>query len=101
MTSLGTFQLGQKPTLTLTYTDVDGALADPSSPVLQVKYPDGTETDYTTGFTKVSLGVWTWAFPDVLSLDGRYFLRSTDDGSVGFSEEAEFFVASSHFTALP
>ena len=98
---LDSANLGTKPTLTFTFRDVDGALTNPGPLTLQVQEPDGTETDYSTGFTQQSTGVYTWTFPAVLTQAGRYYVRVVDDTSVGFSEEGSFSVPASEFSALP
>ena len=70
------------------FTDADGALADPTTVVVTVQAPDGTQTTPST--TKEAVGRYSATVePDQA---GVWAYRWVGTGAVAAAEEGQFFV---------
>lgn len=82
------FDIGDRLTLTASFRDADGELADPSEVTLDVLSPDGTVTRIDVD--SASTGVWTGTVdPDT---SGRWVYRWVGTGAVVAAEEGSFSV---------
>lgn len=61
------YDIGDKPRLTTTFTDIAGALTDPASVVCRIKTPSGVTWVYTydidAQMTKTSAGIYNLDLP--------------------------------------
>ena len=97
--------VGDRPTATFTFYDLDGVLINPSTVKVVTRSPVGTETTYTYGvaveLSNPSTGVFEFLFPQ-LTAAGRWYIRCNGSGSVTSSLEDSFEVrASGYTTPLP
>lgn len=76
-----------------TFTDVTGALADPTTVTANVIRPDGTLVPVTT--TSTTVGVWTASW--IVDQPGRWGYKFTGTGAVTASMEGALDVTSSRF----
>ena len=75
--------VGSRPTVRMTFQDVNDDLADPSTIVVKVKNPAGTTTTWTSPDAAISqeiTGVWLFTFPAALTLAGDYWFYSVGSG---------------------
>lgn len=77
------YDIGDTVQLTGTFTDANGALADPTTVVCRLLKPDGTTATLTA--TKQSTGVYTATA--TIDQDGTHWFRFTGSGTVGASDE--------------
>jgi hypothetical protein len=102
MSSLGTFDIGDQVEVTATFTNLAGALTNPSTLAWQVIQPDGTTTAYTQASTEVanpSTGVWTLTFVITANDPGRWHVRARGTAGVKAADEDWFDVRRSAFTS--
>lgn len=74
---------GQRVTMTVTFTDGDGAAFDPSGVEFRVRRPSGVVDTYNNGDAGVTNpAVGTWKLSYVIPADGRYVVtvESTQSG---------------------
>lgn len=84
--------IGDVKRLQATFTDVSGALANPTAINLIIREPDGTEITKVIGdMTNPSTGVFhfdhTWTVKP-----GRHIVRLESTGTVATAERTEFWV---------
>ena len=80
---LTTIYVGGRPSVRMTFTDVDDDLADPGSITVKVLKPDKTTATYTTPdgtISQESAGVWVFQFPDGLDQGGTYWVYIVGSG---------------------
>lgn len=83
----------------LGFTDVNGALADPTTVTLKVRDPNGTETPYVFGssaIVKDSVGKYHFDLGPLLTA-GRWFYRWIGAGAIVAAAEGSFAVTKSAF----
>jgi hypothetical protein len=94
------FNIGMRPTLTATFRDIDGDLADPTAIVFRLRPPRGEVVEQTQAFaTNVSTGVWEWQVPDALTLPGTWWVQALATEGLQTADEICFTVAKSKFAA--
>jgi len=90
----GSFDIGDRKKLTITLTDEDGAVADPTWLAFKMKEPDGTETTYgyltDEELVKSATGIYyvDWPFAQA----GRHVFRFTATGALVTAEQEEVYV---------
>ena len=80
------YDIGDRPTVTGTFTSSAGTLTDPTTVTVRVREPDGTETLYTSPVASIvnsSTGVWAFTFPAALDAAGDWEHRSRSDPTSG------------------
>jgi hypothetical protein len=71
-----TYDIGDRPTITATFTNLAGDLANPSAITFQTKAPDGTVvTDNQADATNTGVGVWTYLLPAAFNAAGTWVTR--------------------------
>jgi hypothetical protein len=101
MSSLGTFDIGDQVQVTATFTNLAGALANPTTLTWQVLQPGGTSTTYTEVSPEVantSTGIWTLTFVITANDPGRWHVRSRGTAGVKAADEDWLDVRRSAFT---
>lgn len=88
---ISTFDIGALARLTGTYTDINGALVDPTTASVSVKAPDGTVTTATP--SKDSTGIYHYDFQTTLW--GNHFYRFTGTGAAVGAGDSQFLVKQS------
>lgn len=89
------YDIGDQPQLTFTFTDVDGAVADPTSFTITFQAPSGTETVKTQAdCTHVSTGVYR--YNHLFTEAGRWQVRVVSSGAVVAAEQTHFDVRESN-----
>ncbi len=90
----GPYQEGTLIQITGTFTNKDGAAADPSTILVKVKDPIGAETTYTYGVdvnvTKASTGVYNATLTPAIA--GLWWYRWEGTGALIAQDEASFTV---------
>lgn len=97
-----TFDIGDRPTATVTFKNVAGVLTDPTTVVFLTLSPAGTETPYTSpdaAIANPSVGVWTFTFPAPLTEPGSWYLRAKGTAGLQSAGELLFKIRKSKFTA--
>lgn len=96
-TSIGAvYQIGDVLRLKATFTDIDGAVADPTTVTITVLAPSGTETEKTYGaaqVTRVSTGVYYYDFS--VTESGKHYFNWSAGGAYVASDQGAFQVAKS------
>lgn len=71
------YDVGDQPTVTGLFTDIDGNPADPTSILVRVRNPDGTTIDEydETDLENPTVGTWTFTFPTPFTDDGPYIVK--------------------------
>lgn len=90
------YQVGDLLRLKATFTDVDGAVADPSTVTVTVLAPSGTETEktYAAGdLVRVSTGIYYYDF--TVTESGRHYFTWDAGGAYVASDQGAFQVAKS------
>lgn len=98
------YDIGDRPTVTATFTDADGVAADPTTVVVKTRTPAGTETTYTSGSSATivdtaTTGVWTFTFPAALAENGTYRVRFKGTAGLEAAGEIEVKVNSTQFAS--
>jgi hypothetical protein len=92
------YDIGDKPTITATFTNEAGTLTDPSTVAFMVRTPAGVETS-AAFTTHPSTGVYTYQLP-TFDLAGTWIVRSKATGAtLTGAKEDRFEVRRSGFTA--
>jgi hypothetical protein len=89
------YQIGEAPTLTVTFHDAEGNLVDPDIVTLKVLTPDKDIVPLTP--TRKSLGVWGAIYSLVGAKPGKYTYRFEGTGIVQAAAEDIFAVVESAF----
>jgi len=88
------YDIGDGRRFTATYTDIDGAAADPTTVTVRIREPDGTVTAYVYGtdaeVVKSTTGVYyvDWTFNQT----GRHQVRWEGAGDVTTAQQTEVYV---------
>lgn len=92
--------VGGRPSVQMTFTDVDDQLADPGSILVKVLKPDMTTATYNTpdgSISQDSTGVWVFQFPAGLDLSGTYWVYMVGSGGgADAASEIKLLVHGSH-----
>lgn len=95
---MGTTDIGDKPRLKATITDINGDAADPSTVTFEMTEPDGTTTTYVYGtdpqVSKESTGIYYVDWP--ITQQGVHYYRFTGSGNVVAAEESSFTAPASN-----
>jgi hypothetical protein len=84
------YDIGDVKRCQATFTDVNGALANPTTVTLIVREPDGNETTILqASMTNPSTGVWYYDF--AIAKAGRHVERWIGTGTVAVGEKTEFW----------
>jgi len=95
-----TFDIGDRPRVTATFTDIDGTPATPSTIVVKVRNPAGIETTYTSPdatITTPATGTVRFTWPEPLDTPGVWAVRIAGTAGVEAAAETTFRVAPSSF----
>ena len=88
------YDIGDRPTVTASFTDVAGTLTDPSTVVAIVRTPAGVETTTTSpnaALVNSSTGVWAFTLPTAFDAAGNWRVRIK--GTAGLIAAAETTLA--------
>lgn len=87
------YDIGDQPTVTATFRDIDEVLTDPSAITIKVREPDGTETAYDqTDATNPSVGVWSFLMPAPLDSCGIWTVKFFGTAGLIAAQETSFKV---------
>lgn len=95
------YDIGDRPTVTATFTDAAGALTDPSTVVAIVRTPAGVETTTTSpnaALVNTSTGVWAFTLPTALTAAGNWRVRIKGTAGLIAAAETTLAVRASAFT---
>ena len=96
-----TYDVGDRPTITATFTSTAGVLTDPSTVVFRWRDPAGVETGYTyltdSQVTRTSLGVFAFT-PPTIALAGAHWCRAKGTAGLIAAGETGVGVRASQFT---
>ena len=102
MPTPATFDIGDQPIYSVTFTNTAGVVADPSTVVWLYRTPAGVETSYTYGasvsVTRVSTGVYEFTVPTITAA-GSHAVRAKGTAGLVTAVEQEFRVRPSNFTS--
>ena len=87
----GTYDIGNLAALTGTFTNQQGAQADPSSVVMRYKKPNGTILTATP--TKSSAGIYSYLL--ALDIAGTYYFRFEGTGALVAAGDGSLIVTDS------
>lgn len=93
--SIKEYLVGQMPQLTFTFTNAANVLTNPTTIVVQITDPTGTQVNTTSpnaAITVPSTGVWVYTAPAALSIVGTYIWRVKATGTLTDSDEGTFTV---------
>ena len=90
------YAIGNKPRFTVTFTDVFGGLANPTTVVCKVRDPAGVIT--TPVITNDSTGIYHADYATSLALQGTWYVRFEGTGAVVAADERSFVVDVSAFS---
>jgi hypothetical protein len=92
-----TYNIGDLLRIRATFTDIAGAVADPTNVTLKVKAPSGTITTYTYPGTvsKESNGIYYYDFP--VTASGVHFYNWAGTGAYTAADESQFSVVTTQF----
>lgn len=98
---MSTFDIGDQPTLVVTFKTADGTLADPTGITFEVLHPsdvDGapTTTANETAATNPSTGIWHYTVP-LLDEEGWWRVRAKGTAGVVAAVELKFQVRATRF----
>jgi len=88
------YDIGDKPTVTATFTNAAGALTNPSTVVAILRTPAGVETTTTSpnaAIVNTSTGVWAFTLPSAFDTAGNWQVRIK--GTAGLIAAAETTMA--------
>lgn len=89
------YSIGDAPTITATFLDLDGNLADPTTVTFAItNMATGVVVTHVSGsgeVTNPSVGVWKCAL-GVFTVSGRYAVKATGAGALAAVGRAEFVV---------
>ena len=94
------FDTGDLPTVTASFTDVDGAAADPTAVKVTTLSPNGTSVEYTDADSEVtnpSTGTWKFLFPTALTEEGTWRVRFEGTETLIAAAEQKFSVRETVF----
>lgn len=86
------FDIGDAVTVSATFTDRDGAAADPSTVTLRIKKPDDTVTVVNQGSLTNESAVGAWSYTVTIDQAGQWWVRWEGTGTVTAAEEEMFYV---------
>lgn len=95
-----TYDIGDRPTATVTFRDTADVLTSPTTVVFVVRTPAGVETPYTSphaAITTVSTGVFAFTFPAPLNEAGAWHVRAKGTAGLEAAAELSFQVRRSNF----
>ena len=95
------YDIGDRPTVTGTFTNDAGTLTDPTTVTVRVREPDGTETLYTSPVASIvnsSTGVWAFTFPAALDAAGDWYVRFRSTAGLLTAGEQKLVVRPTAFT---
>jgi hypothetical protein len=84
------YDIGDKPTVTATFTNAAGTLTNPSTVVAILRTPAGVETTTTSpnaAIVNTSTGVWAFTLPSAFDTAGNWQVRIK--GTAGLIAAAE------------
>jgi len=94
------YDIGDRPTITATFTNAADALTDPSTVQFKWKTPAGIETTITSPDATIanpSVGIWTYTPAAALSESGRYIARAKGTAGLITAGELSFTVQTTQF----
>jgi hypothetical protein len=84
------YDIGDRRTLQVDFTDAAGTPAGPTAVTLTIREPDGTIVSKTGGeLSNPQVGRYTFAY--TIAKDGRHVVRWQGAGVVDTAEETEFY----------
>ena len=94
------YDIGDRPTVTATFTSVTGALTNPSTVVAMLRNPVGVETTITSpnaALVNSSTGVWVFTLPTAFDTDGNWYVRIKGTAGLIAAAETTLAVRASNF----
>lgn len=92
------YDIGDQPTVTARFTNIDGVPADPSAASFSIKAPDGTVTVLAEdAATNPTVGEWRWAVPAAFDAAGIWDFRVEATAGLQTAEETSVIVRASKF----
>lgn len=87
------YDIGDLRRLSVTFSDIDGTEADPTTVTFKMREPDGTETIYAYGTDAelVKDGVGRYHVDWTLTQAGRHVVRWEGTGVVATAEQVELY----------
>jgi uncharacterized protein YfaS (alpha-2-macroglobulin family) len=93
-----TYDIGDRPTITATFTNLAGNAADPSAITFKTIAPDGTVTTQTqANATNPGVGTWVYQLPAAFSAAGTWAVRVQATAGLETAGEYTFRVRESRF----
>ena len=93
-----TFDIGDQPTVVVTFKDAGGTLADPTAITFSVLAPAGTAvSEDQTNATNPSTGIWHWELPSAIDRAGKWQVRAAATLGLICAVEDSFHVRDSDF----
>ena len=104
MAIIGTYDIGDAPSVYGAFTDLTGTVpTSPSAVTVLVKDPSGTETAYISPHAAIVIGpaagLVTFTFPTPLNLAGQWSVRMKGTAGLVAAVEGQISVANSAFIA--
>lgn len=94
-----THDIGDRPVITGTFTDVDGAPANPSAITFRLIAPDGTVSTGThVDAVNSAVGTWSWPIPAPFDQSGVWYARVEGTAGVIAAAESRITVRVSAFS---
>ena len=87
------YDIGDTRRLTVTFTNLAGAAADPTGVTFSIRKPDGTAINYVylTDAEIVKSGTGVYYVDFAITLPGRHIYRFAGTGAVAAAENGEFY----------
>jgi len=93
-----TYDIGDRPVVVASFTDDEGAAADPSAITFSVKDPsNNVATGDQTDASNPSVGTWHWPLPTAVDEAGEWWVRVEATAGLQTAEELSFQVRPSEF----
>jgi hypothetical protein len=99
MSATRTYDVGDRPEITATFTNAAGTATDPTTVVFITRAPDSTEVSYTapTNITNPTTGTFVFTFPAALTQEGMWSVRAKGTAGLITAGETSFIVKPSAF----
>ena len=93
------YDIGDRPIIKAEFVDEDGTATDPTGITWKIIDPAGTiaTPEDETDATNPAVGEWRWPIPEVLALEGWYFVEVKATAGIACAEAVKFLVRASQF----
>jgi hypothetical protein len=93
-----TYNIGDQPTLIVTFRNELGVLEDPTTIQFDQRAPDGTVTTRTQdNAVNTDVGIWEWMIPEPFDAPGTWHFRAAGTSGIIAVEEVTVKVRKSAF----